>query len=228
MHVNNITLIAHSIVLNTKSRSHRCTVPSGQCGTRVASLALEYANDDHMEAVSRYFSDDVFRDRLGLNGANLEREADEATMAESNFLLRLIHVLDEKLPTCTKRCLICDTDIPVEGVRPGVCPLPMCIFSYGEMGVGVNLSAEIRTAPEVAVLLLSFLYACARGGRLRLLFPHSVCFVDGALSTSIVDDKHVVEVLETLNKLGDGKKMLELAHRGQEHLITTLSQARTL
>jgi hypothetical protein len=52
-------------------------------------------------------------------------------------------------------CCICGTDLQIAGVKASVCPKPVCLFAYRDIGLGSNVIAEIRRDPDAADLILS-------------------------------------------------------------------------
>ncbi len=89
--------------------------------------------------------------RTGKRGA----AAFENFLVQHNFLIyvgRLIE--DELLPGVTKGCIICNDELQHEGLKPTICPKPLCALSYSDIGVGFNLASAIKAAPEVIDLLI--------------------------------------------------------------------------
>lgn len=66
-------------------------------------------------------------------------------------------------------CLICDQALSCVGIKPTICSAPICIFRYEELGLGLELSAEIQRDPDMIDLLISLCYCSANGGRIELM-----------------------------------------------------------
>jgi len=77
---------------------------------------------------------------------------------------------------------MCDKPVDNSSCRPIVCSGPLCLMSYSDLNVGVDLAAEIRSDTVVADLLISIMHAAVFGGRFELAFPKSLaefCLPDG-------------------------------------------------
>lgn len=73
------------------------------------------------------------------------------------------------LVRCTEFCLVCHNRLEVdfEALKPYVCSKPLCLYQYMALGLGPRIEHEIKTAPIVVDLLISFCYAAARSSRLK-------------------------------------------------------------
>jgi len=103
--------------------------------------------------------------------------AGESRLTDFNFLAQIVHFLEDKLRTVNERCLVCDCELDVVGMKPQACNDDLCTFRYDELGIGLSLDAEIIRSPELVDLLISFFYASASNkeqGRVGLFFPSKV------------------------------------------------------
>lgn len=100
------------------------------------------------------------------------------TTACKNIFVQMTQHIDSLIQTAHKRCIICDSEIEHAGLRPGICSSAICSMSYEEMGVGIDVAAEIRRDPAVMDLLVTALYSAAHGGRIELAFPDLVFEMD--------------------------------------------------
>ena len=63
------------------------------------------------------------------------------------------------------------------GIRPAICGSPLCVMSYEELGVGIDLQHEIIANPlliDLFIALLSFATINFANKRINLMFPSSV------------------------------------------------------
>ena len=68
----------------------------------------------------------------------------EAPVARHNFLMALIHFVEDKVRTVNRRCLICDGHVPFVGLKPSICDKDICGFQFEKMGLGVPLATQPR------------------------------------------------------------------------------------
>ena len=55
-----------------------------------------------------------------------------------------------------------------------MCDKQACIFSYEELGLGLEVASEISNNPKVVDILITLLYAATANGRIELLAPTNV------------------------------------------------------
>jgi hypothetical protein len=91
-----------------------------------------------------------------------------------NVLVQLVHLIEGEIRTCGCRCLICNENVPYPGIVPLVCGKELCVMSYEELGVGVDLHDEILRDPSLLDLLISLFYSWAHSTRCELMFPTEV------------------------------------------------------
>src|SRR5690606_36014946 len=115
-------------------------------------------------------------DRLmNLKLAREEESFTSSGLAESNYLIRILEFVEQTIVTCTITCMICNSRLEYAGFKPVVCNDRLCLYKYEELGLGVDLSSEIRNNPEVTDLLISFAAAATSCDRIELCFPENVC-----------------------------------------------------
>ena len=129
---------------------------------------------------------------------------DEVPFLPFNWLLRVVHHLEDCVRTCNHRCLVCDRPVDHVGIKPVVCPSELCIMSYEELGVGLDVAGEIKRDPSLADLLISLLYASAHGGRIELMFPEQVragneSFMSGDGVKDVPKLQRVISLLPSVN-----------------------------
>ena len=100
--------------------------------------------------------------------------AQETALAKHNFLVRVVHFIEDKVRTVNHRCLLCDDPLHLIGLKPACCPKPLCVMGYEEYGLGQNLASELVRAGSVIDLLISFLWSAVFGGRISLMYPGTV------------------------------------------------------
>jgi hypothetical protein len=99
-------------------------------------------------------------------------------LAPKNFLLRILEYIETTIATCTITCMICNKMLEYAGLKPVVCNSRLCLYKYEELGLGVDLAAEIRNDTHVVDLLISFAAAAAGHDRIDLCYPENVSIVD--------------------------------------------------
>lgn len=83
--------------------------------------------------------------------------------ASNHLFLDMITYTIDKISVCTKTCVICDTNLAFEMLKPSICDSALCTFSSEQYGLGQDVSAMLQYAPEVFDLLISSTAAiCAR------------------------------------------------------------------
>eukprot|EP00698_Gefionella_okellyi_P012841 TRINITY_DN3488_c0_g1_i1.p1 TRINITY_DN3488_c0_g1~~TRINITY_DN3488_c0_g1_i1.p1 ORF type:complete len:698 (+),score=128.31 TRINITY_DN3488_c0_g1_i1:1408-3501(+) len=80
-----------------------------------------------------------------------------------SFLMTSLHILDWFIGTCNLHCIICDNLLKYGGLKPSICERALCNFSYEQYGLGSDLAAEVRYAPELIDMLISFACASTKG-----------------------------------------------------------------
>lgn len=153
----------------------------------------------------------------------LEQQASKATKRDldeywdyvccRNPLVQIITFVNNVIQTAHLRCLICDDPIDHVGLKPVICNKDICMMAYEEMGVGLDVTAELIRDPDTIDLLLTVLYAAAHGGRIELCFPEPV--FDGVVNKALLET--VLKVYPSV------EEMVQLAMRGT--LKETLNSA---
>ena len=154
----------------------------------------------------------------------LEQQASKATKRDldeywdyvscRNPLVQIITFVNNVIQTAHLRCLICDDPIDHVGLKPVICNKDICMMAYEEMGVGLDVTAELIRDPDTIDLLLTVLYAAAHGGRIELCFPEPVFdgVVNKALLETVLNAYPSVEDMVQLAMQGKLKEALNAAH----------------
>lgn len=82
-----------------------------------------------------------------------------------SFLVKVGKYLTTRMHSCSSSCIICDAPLGFEGVKPAVCPKPLCMHSFEAYGLGFSLTSELRHNPEVVDLLVSITVGAAKNKR---------------------------------------------------------------
>lgn len=69
------------------------------------------------------------------------------------YLEMISHAID-KITTCTKNCVICDTPLAFEMLKPSICDSALCTFSAEQYGLGLDVVAALQHDPDVFDLLI--------------------------------------------------------------------------
>lgn len=75
--------------------------------------------------------------------------------ASNHLFLDMITYAIDKISVCTKTCVICDTTLAYEMLKPSICDSALCTFSSEQYGLGQDVSAMLQYSPEVFDLLIS-------------------------------------------------------------------------
>lgn len=75
--------------------------------------------------------------------------------ASNHLFLDMITYAIDKISVCTKTCVICDTTLAFEMLKPSICDSALCTFSSEQYGLGQDVTAMLHYSPEVFDLLIS-------------------------------------------------------------------------
>eukprot|EP00698_Gefionella_okellyi_P025751 TRINITY_DN951_c0_g1_i3.p1 TRINITY_DN951_c0_g1~~TRINITY_DN951_c0_g1_i3.p1 ORF type:complete len:315 (-),score=58.56 TRINITY_DN951_c0_g1_i3:790-1734(-) len=104
-----------------------------------------------------------------------------------SFLLTSLRCFDTLVRTCNQRCIICDQPLQHAGLKPSICDRALCNFSYEQYGLGSDLATEIRYAPELIDMLISFCAASLFGANPEANFDPFPFGVRSMLSDVVSD-----------------------------------------
>jgi hypothetical protein len=102
---------------------------SGRCHEVAVDILLDHY-DEVAGGAHKTLAQDFFVQEMTEDAAKTRMF--EETLAETNFLIRLIHFVEDTIRTCNQRCLVCNDPIDYISLRPVVCPKPVCIMSTCE------------------------------------------------------------------------------------------------
>jgi len=94
----------------------------------------------------------------------------QATKSKQNFLISLLLYIRSRIANCSNYCPICDHKHECEGLKPIACSKHDCVWRYEELGLGANVDAELKRAPEIADLLISLACAAINSARSESVF----------------------------------------------------------
>ena len=87
----------------------------------------------------------------------------------------MINYAVERIQNCTKNCIICDSFLSLQMMKPAVCDNKLCLFSHEQYGIGADVASEIHHYSEVVDLLISFTAAASVGDIRRFTpFPEAI------------------------------------------------------
>eukprot|EP01027_Heterolobosea_sp_BB2_P003868 GEZU01005824.1.p1 GENE.GEZU01005824.1~~GEZU01005824.1.p1 ORF type:complete len:667 (+),score=191.50 GEZU01005824.1:150-2150(+) len=75
--------------------------------------------------------------------------------SKKNYVYALMEFIESVITNCNKHCLVCGSSVPFEGLKPTVCPNPLCVFSHEMYGLGVDLGSEIKAHPDIVDLMIT-------------------------------------------------------------------------
>jgi hypothetical protein len=82
--------------------------------------------------------------------------------ANNHLFLDMITYTIEKISVCTKGCVICDTTLAFEMLKPSICDSALCTFSSEQYGLGQDVVATLQYSPEIMDLLISATWATCK------------------------------------------------------------------
>ncbi|KAJ3442761.1 poly adp-ribose polymerase family [Anaeramoeba flamelloides] len=94
----------------------------------------------------------------------------ESFIPGNNFILDLYDYATARVMNCTNYCIMCGNWLKTQGLKPTCCDKPACIFKHQEMGLGVNVSAEIAKTPDLVDFVITTAYAAATSNRSENIF----------------------------------------------------------
>ncbi|KAL6051672.1 Poly [ADP-ribose] polymerase 6 [Balamuthia mandrillaris] len=146
-------------------------------------LALQETNGDVAESVS-ILMDGKATDKLKSGDKNKNKKktnTDKRALAQSygradvtrlenffagdNFLANVVHYLVARMQTVSNNCVICDSPLGYEGLKPTVCSKVLCTHSFDAYGLGFSLTSELMHNPEVVDALVTITVAAAKNKR---------------------------------------------------------------
>lgn len=135
------------------------------------------ASMDHQVGALKWFLENRMRSSISKNHLHLDRrkmgfnKADDAkaeglekfkyTFAEEDFyrdgneniLYGMWQCFFWRLQHCTERCVICDEQLDLPGMKTSVCEKSLCVHSSETYGLGCDLLTELVRHPQVCELL---------------------------------------------------------------------------
>jgi hypothetical protein len=45
-------------------------------------------------------------------------------------------IIENSIKNCSKYCLICNEELPYQGIKPTICTKILCVYSYERFGLG--------------------------------------------------------------------------------------------
>ncbi|KAJ6226750.1 poly adp-ribose polymerase family [Anaeramoeba flamelloides] len=94
----------------------------------------------------------------------------ESFIPGDNFIIDVYDYATARIRNCTNYCMICGNWLKTQGLKPTCCDEPACIFRHQEMGLGVNVSAEIAKTPDLVDFLISTAFSAASSNRRENIF----------------------------------------------------------
>lgn len=82
--------------------------------------------------------------------------------ANNHLFLDMLTYAIDKISVCTKTCVICDTALTFEMLKPSICDSALCTYSSEQYGLGQDVSAMLKYSPEIVDLLICATYSIAK------------------------------------------------------------------
>jgi hypothetical protein len=115
----------------------------------------------------------------------------------ANLPLELYERVAQRVRRLGDYCMLCDSKLPMPGLKPIACDGPLCTYQMEQLGIGANLD-ELRSNPTVSDLLISMAYAAATSWRTELTMPRVPVDLQNASAVSkILQDVPSISALDT-------------------------------
>ena len=161
---------------------------------------------------------------------------------DMNLFAGLVQLLEYRIRSCTTLCLICDSPLPLEGMKLATCDKELCNHSAESYGLGCDVLYELQHHPEVSELLICLtLYASQSGvgGRDVLVPMCPVCINPSAVpgyhgplhfySNTYGDEKKNYQLLvDQVQQLPPVKTMVRMADNDEATLRNKLNEMSPL
>ncbi|KAJ3436596.1 poly adp-ribose polymerase family member parp [Anaeramoeba flamelloides] len=123
-----------------------------------------------------------------------------------NFILDIYDYATARVTNCTNYCMMCGEWLKTKGLKPTCCDKTACIFRHQELGLGVNVCAEIAKTPDLVDFIITTAIAAAssqRCGNIFNPFPPEFIVSNGG-------GKDFRSLIETLNTFPSVDEMFSI------------------
>lgn len=131
----------------------------------------------------------------------------ENFLEKGNLFVGILEFLSYKISNCSSTCIICDSKLGYDGMKPTVCEKELCVHSLEEYGLGVDIYAELQHNISVIDLLVNLTYSaaqlCLETNGVREVSPSPKKLL-GKME-HIDEGKAILDILDKLPKISEIK-----------------------
>eukprot|EP01100_Stratorugosa_tubuloviscum_P015908 TRINITY_DN967_c1_g1_i1.p1 TRINITY_DN967_c1_g1~~TRINITY_DN967_c1_g1_i1.p1 ORF type:complete len:656 (-),score=265.02 TRINITY_DN967_c1_g1_i1:54-2021(-) len=92
--------------------------------------------------------------------SNSNNDTPNYLLHESNFIKGLVYYINSTFNSWSKNCLLCNSQLAFEAMRPTICDREFCGYLYSDLGQGFSCLEEMKQDNDVADLLV-IISSCA-------------------------------------------------------------------
>lgn len=161
----------------------------------------------------------------GLSKCAMDAEEDFFCEGNKNILVGVQRLVKFRLDKCTRRCLICDENLELDGMKTGICARELCRHSLENYGIGTDVLSEIKNNAIVSELLIYLSCASVSHGNSRDTFtPMCPVEVEGKTPPGYKGPVHFYQGRYGDNKSGGKNWSLLLATIQKIPSISTMEK----
>lgn len=102
----------------------------------------------------------------------ISKNYDAKKFQDKNYLYALLHTIEDTIKNCASRCVICGEDLAYAGIKPVACEKQICVFSYEQFGLGVDIESQILKYPDLVDLSITLALAACEVGTINPFEPY--------------------------------------------------------
>ena len=155
----------------------------------------------------------------------------ENFMQSGNFIKGLYYYINYKLVNCSNNCVICDSMLGYQAVKPTICDKELCKHSLSTYGIGIDIMGELNHNPKTIDLLLSLLHSGAtmsQNNSTREMDPFPFNIHEKYNFGKKGSKKAYSKILKVVNLIPSIDSMIKLAKNDKKLLKSGLSKYHEL
>jgi hypothetical protein len=102
----------------------------------------------------------------------ISKNYDAKKFQDKNYLYALLHTIEDTIKNCASKCVICGDALAYAGIKPVACEKAICIFSYEQFGLGVDIESQILKYPDIIDLSITLAIAACEIGTINPFEPY--------------------------------------------------------
>jgi len=156
------------------------------------------------------------------NWAVIGASTDASKFGNKNYLYALLHTIEDTIKNCASRCVICSETLSFPGIKPVACDKPLCVFSYEQYGLGVDIESQILKYPDLVDLSITLALSATEVGTINPFEPYpeglEITVIDKTTNKETKydlkrkdenDNSKIKDVLSKFPSLAEMKKFIE-------------------